>query len=438
MYHFLTQEEKVGTHLLKCIFCEKEFEDDHFRLDCDEDHEPSLLRTVYRNGKFKIKNDRPGMFKFENYLPVARTLDVKGAPVTYRSERLTRHLGLKNLYIIFNGYWPEKGAWMETSSFKELEAPSVLGRVPEDHEGTIVVASAGNTGRAFANICSKNRIPLVLVIPEENLKEIWSCEPFNDCVVLVAAGGNSDYTDAIHLAGKITELEGFFPEGGAKNVARRDGMATTVLDAAHVMGRIPDHYFQAIGSGTGGIAAWESYLRLKEDRLATNGAMRLHLSQNYPFIPMVEAWKAGIRGFPTLDEQKAKDAIHHIRAKVLSNRKPPYSIKGGVYDILTESSGDMYSVSNEEVLAAQQLFEKYEDIDIHPAAAVALGSLVQAVDRGSVGKDDYIALNITGGGEKRLKQENEIYQLEPMFRFTDSDIHSNNILRKIEDILLAV
>ena len=428
----------MGNYRLKCVFCEKEFEDDHFRLDCDEAHEPSLLRTVYNNGAFQVKTERPGMFKFENYLPVAKILDVKGAPSTFRSEGLGHFLGLKNLFIIFNGYWPEKGAWMETASFKELEAPAVLGRVPENHEGTIVVASAGNTGRAFANICSKNRIPLVLVIPEENIKEIWSCDPFNDCVVLIAAGGSSDYTDAIHLAGKITELQGFFPEGGAKNVARRDGMATTVLDAAVAMGRIPDHYFQAIGSGTGGIAAWESYLRLSEDGFGRSGRMKLHLSQNYPFIPMVEAWKADIKTFPTLDEQKSKDAIHHIMAKVLSNRKPPYSIRGGVYDILVESSGDMYSVSNEEVIYAQKLFDTYEGIDIHPAGGVALGSLIQALGSGAVGRDDYIALNITGGGEKRLKRENEVYQLEPLFRFTDREIHSRDIVNKIENMLLAV
>jgi hypothetical protein len=63
---------------------------------------------------------------------------------------------------------------------------------------------------------------------------------------------------------------------------------------------------------------------------------------------------------------------------------------------------------------------------------------VQAVSRGAIGKEDYIALNITGGGEKRLRQENEIYQLEPMFSFTDCEIHGKDILRKIEDILLAV
>ncbi len=425
-------------YILKCLLCGKEYEDDYLRLDCDENHKPSLLRTMYKNSKFSVKKDNPGMFKFVDFLPVERTLDVKGAPVTYKSERSAHHLGLKNLFFIFNGYWPEKNAYMETASFKELEAPSVLGRVPENHNGTIVVASAGNTGRAFAHICSKNRIPLVLIIPEMNVNEIWSVEPFRENVKLICASGDSDYSDAIKLAGKISGMDGYFPEGGAKNVARRDGMATTILDAAHTIGRMPDHYFQAIGSGTGGIAAWESYNRLHGNGNYGDGVMKLHLSQNYPFIPMVDAWNKKLDTIPPMDEEKAKDDIHHIRAKVLSNRKPPYSIRGGVYDVLKASSGAMYSVMNDEVAEAQQLFEKLEKIDIHPAAGVAFGSLLQAIEKKSVHESDYIAVNITGGGEKRVKQDNDIYYLKPGFLFTDEEINSEEIDRKIEDILMTV
>jgi len=428
----------MSKYILQCLGCGKEHQDDHFMLKCDEEHEPALLRTVYLENHVYPRDGVKGMFKYKGCLPVKRVIETEGAPLTYRSEGLSRYLGLKNLYIIFNGYWPEKGANMVTASFKELEAPSVLSRVPDNTLKTIVVASAGNTGRAFAYVCSKNRIPLLLVIPEKNAREIWSVEPFNDCVRLVLASGNSDYFDAITLANRITNLEGFFPEGGTQNVARRDGMGTTVLDAAHVMGRVPDHYFQAIGSGAGAIAAWESYLRLIESGVYNGGVMKLHLSQNYPFIPMVEAWNKGMKQIPSIDEGLAKNQIDNIRAKVLSNRKPPYSTRGGVYDVLKASCGNMYSVTNQEVDQAIRLFREYENIDIHPAAGVALGSLFQAVKKNKVGKNDYIALNITGGGAKRVEQDFNIHYLEPSFKFTDVDIHSEQLEDKLEQMLSAV
>jgi len=428
----------MSRYILKCLGCGKEHEDDHFMLKCDEDHEPALLRTVYLENRVSPHEKIKGMFRYKGCLPVKRTINAEGGPITYKSEGLSRYLGLKNLYIIFNGYWPEKGAEMITASFKELEAPPVLSRVPENTQKTIVVASAGNTGRAFAYICSKNRIPLLLVIPEKNAGEIWSVEPFNDCVKLVLASGNSDYFDAITLANKITSLEGFFPEGGTQNVARRDGMGTTVLDAAHIIGRIPDHYFQAIGSGAGAIAAWESYLRLVENGSSNGGKMKLHLSQNYPFIPIVEAWNKRMSRIPDLDENLAKNQINQIKAKVLSNRKPPYSIRGGVYDVLKASSGNMYSVTNEEADQASRLFEEFENIDIHPAAGVALGSLIQALKENKIDKNDYIALNITGGGVRRVEQDFSLYYLKPSFEFNDMEIHSDQLEDKLEEMLLAV
>ncbi len=113
-------------YFLKCTECGAEYDDDKFRLSCDGDHGPALLRSVYTEKKLTIHDDKPGMFRFKDFMPVERTIDVQGAPVTYKSEGLARYLDLEDLYIIFNGYWPEKNARMQTASFKELEAPSVL------------------------------------------------------------------------------------------------------------------------------------------------------------------------------------------------------------------------------------------------------------------------------------------------------------------------
>ncbi|MFC2168563.1 cysteate synthase [Acidobacteriota bacterium] len=425
----------MNKYHLECLQCGALYEDDSFRLKCDNDHKPSLLRTVYANKKLVVHENLTGMFKFMDFLPVHRVLQNEGAPVTFKSEKLAELLGMQNLFIIFNGYWPEKKAMIRTASFKELEAPSVLARIPEDNTNTIVVASAGNTGRAFANICSTNKIPLVLVIPETSIAEIWSPLPFNDCVKLILASGESDYLDAITLASKITAFEGFFPEGGAANVARRDGMATTVLDAGHKIGQIPDHYFQAVGSGTGGIAAWEAALRLHEDGSFGNNLMKLHLAQNHPFTLMSDAWKQRKKTLPNWDENESKEKIRQINAIVLSNRNPPYSITGGVYDTLLASSGLMYSVTNREAEEAMELFEQHEGCDLHPASGIALGALIQAVKRQSINKNDIVVLNATGGGERRFRRDFHLQYLKPFAKLTDKEINSPEAGDKIESIL---
>ena len=133
---------------------------------------------------------------------------------------------------------------MTTCSFKETEAYSVCARIDENEKRVLVVASAGNTARAFAKVCSDNRIPLLLSVPADNLDALWFDGPLDPCVKLICSEKGGDYFDAIHLSNLALKSDKFYAEGGAKNVARRDGMATTVLSAATIIGRIPDYYFQ--------------------------------------------------------------------------------------------------------------------------------------------------------------------------------------------------
>ncbi len=203
-------------------------------------------------------------------------------------------------------------------------------------------------------------------------------------------------------------------EGGAKNVARRDGMGTTVLSAVTAIGHIPDYYFQAIGSGTGAIAAWEANLRYIADGRYGNNKMKLMVSQNSPFIPIHDAWKAGSMAMLPMDENEARKMVEEIDAKVLSNRKPPYPPAGGLFDALTDTGGDVLLATNEEARAAASIFLEAEGIDIHPAAAVATATLIKAAREGRIDRDKTIMLNITGGGENRINQDKTLTYLQPV------------------------
>lgn len=306
---------------------------------------------------------------------------------------------------------------MTTCSFKETEAYSVCGRMKPEMDKILVVASAGNTARAFAKVCSENQIPLLLCVPEDNLDALWFEKPINSCVKLVCSAKGSDYFDAIHLSNVVAGMDGFVAEGGAKNVARRDGMGTTVLSAVTTIGRIPDYYFQAIGSGTGAIAAWEANLRFLADSRFGKTKMKLMVSQNQPFTPIYHAWKAGSRAMLPLDDNHARKQVEAIDAKVLSNRKPPYPIAGGLFDALSDSQGDVLLASNQQASEAARLFKETEGIDIHPAAAVATASLIEATTSNFIPKNACIMLNITGGGEEKFKNEKELYYLKPHIVF---------------------
>ena len=400
-------------YTLKCVATNREFEDTGWLLEDSQSDEPSLVRAVYKNKQLELKGDEYGLYTFCDWLPVSRALKGSAAPVTFRSEGLGKHLGLNNLYITLNGYSPRHGAAMTTCSFKETEAFSVCGRAKADEKRVLVVASAGNTARAFARVCSENNIPLLLSVPADNLSAMWFEKPLNKCVKLIACEKGGDYFDAIHLSDMVLKSPRFYAEGGAKNVARRDGMATTVLSAVTTIGRIPDYYFQAVGSGTGAIAAWEANMRLIEDGRYGENTMKLMVSQNAPFVPLYDAWRADSRAMLPYDADKARRDVAIIDAKVLSNRKPPYGIKGGLYDALKATDGEILVATNMQGRKAAKLFKELEGVDIHPAAGIATATLIKAVQDGKIDKDAVVMLNITGAGEEAFKAEHDVVYKEP-------------------------
>lgn len=427
----------MGKYKLMNVADGRIFDDKGWILDDPEGKAPSLVRAVFEQKQLHVGDDSLGLYKFADWMPIQRLLENPSCPITYKSEKLAKKLGLNSLYITFSGWWPERGARMTTCSFKETEAYSVCARLGEGQKNQVlVVASAGNTARAFAKVCSDNGIPLLLCVPQDNIKALWFDKPLNPCVKLFTTASGSDYFDAIQLSNFVCELPGFLAEGGAKNIARRDGMSTTMMSAVTTIGRIPDFYFQAVGSGTGAIAAWEANLRFMEDGRFGQNKARLIVSQNKPFVPMYVAWRKDSRALLPYDADQARRDAAEICAPVLSNRKPPYSLAGGLYDALKDTDGDILAVSNEEAQAAKALFLETEGRDIYSAAGVALASLVQAINNNKVKPDDVVMLNITGGGEKEFQEAHQLFHLEPdhifPIAFTKEDVAevANRIFKK--------
>lgn len=407
MSHFNIRCRNCGTVLkdVYCAFCEH----------CKD----SLLITEYKDSGLK-ETGRDGIWRF-NWLPVHAVSFSQSGPVVYKSERLSEYLGLKDLYIAFNGYWPEREAFIQTCTFKEFEAAVVLQNAKENGMPGLVVASAGNTARAFYYLSSVASFPVIIVVPKMCLVDIWYLE--TPAPVPTLAVGDGDYSDSIEVAKRISSAMEMPFEGGVKNIAKRDGLGIVLLEAVSSMKRLPDHYFQAVGSGAGAIGVWEMAERLLRDGRFGSRLPVLHLAQNIPFAPMVKAWEGKSRTLSPDDLRP--ELLGLITTRVLSNRFPAYSIKGGLYDALTATIGRMYGVSNNDVYNSMETFRNTEGVDIVPASGVAVSALISAVKKGYVSRDDTILLNITGGGEKLLKKDRTVLNPEPITiskRITEKEI----------------
>jgi cysteate synthase len=415
MSHFSIRCRNCGKTLENayCAFCEH----------CND----ALLVTDYQDARFVESTTARGVWRF-NWLPVHEPNLLQPGPSVYRSSGLAGRIGLENLFIAFNGYWPEKGALLETCTFKEFEAAIVLQNARENGIEGLIVASAGNTARAFAHLSAVTGFPVVIVVPRMCLMEMWYLEQRSTVPTL--AVGDGDYADSIDVAKKIALTLGFPFEGGVKNIAKRDGLGIVMLEAVSKIGKLPDHYVQAVGSGTGAIGGWEMAERFVRDGRYGTRLPVLHLGQNLPFAPMLHAWDKNSR---TLDPDDLKpELIGFITTRVLSTRYPAYSVKGGVFDALKATGGRMYGIENDAVYAAMETFLRTEGIDIVPASGVAVAVLEKAIKTGAIGRNDTVLLNITGGGEARLRREKETYAVVPQF------ISKNVTGKEIEEMLCSV
>jgi cysteate synthase len=401
---------------LVCPGCGRRQDDDGLVLGCTADHPPALLQTEYLEQEFSPRRGQQGLARYQGWLPVAQIEPGAGRTAVYRSARLSRALGLPNLWIAFNGYWPERGAFLETATFKELEAYTVLGRLPA-RPVTLTAASSGNTGAAFAWACSRRQVPCLLVVPGRALGRLSFPAPLHPCVRLISID-DGDYPDAIAFVARLGSADGVQPEGGVKNVGRRDGLATVLLAAYEEMRCLPDFYFQAVGSGTGAIAVHEAAKRLRA--VAGGPALpRLMLCQNAPFTPIYDLWQATPR-----PAGHFRHAIRQVFADELTNWSPPYAVRGGVHDALTESGGEVLLSRNAAAQAAAQLFQDVEGIDIEPAAAVALACLRDAAAGGRLDRQARVLLNVTGGGRRRASQDLQLVPAEPHLRLTRESLPS--------------
>ena len=391
---------------LECLFTNELLEDKYTLHHTDG----ALLKSIYKN-ELTVYDDRIGMMKFHDWLPNHEISKLEVGTQTYKAEELGKAIGMENLWVTFHGYWPEKNGICPTGSFKDMEAVPTLIRLRENGMKGVICASAGNTARAFSYFCGLENFPLIVIVGSSHAKRLYIPEghPSDSVKVIVIEDG--DYYDAKVFSKKLAEnLPLWQMEGGIHNVARRDGIGSLILDAAFEIGEIPAHYFQGIGGGPGPVGVHEMAERLIEAGIFEGPVPRQHVSQNIEHCPIHNAWQA--RRDHLIDADFPDEEVE-VFADYLLNKAPAYAVKGGVYDTLVASNGQTYIVSEQDAKSAKELFENIEGIDIMSPSAVALASVIPALENNDISKDECTVLNISGGGSELMKSELNAKPIKP-------------------------
>ena len=328
-----------------------------------------MIQAEYQK-EFKT-TDSEGVWRYFDWLPAREISSQTAGTVTYQAKELGEKIGLSNLWVAFHGYWPEKNGLCPTGSFKDMEAVPTIQRMKDHSCKGIICASAGNTARAFTHFCADDDFPLIVVIADIHADRIWAQKSMNVDSVKVVVVKDGNYQDAKDVAKELSKLlPGWQLEGGAHNIARRDGIGSLILDSYEKIGRLPDHYFQAVGGGPGPIGVYEMMERLINSGHYQGDIAKLHLSQNPEHCPIHNAWQRNSRVL------KTKTFLIRVIYSDYLLVKPAYSIKGGVYDVLEATDGVTYIVEKSDALDAGKYLRRLK-IDVLSPAKVAVASLVK-------------------------------------------------------------
>ena len=233
----------TGDHYtLRCLGCGKQFAEAErgFLLGCDAAHPPALLRASYRNTRFTIRPEHPGIFRYSDWLPVRRCCRGPAVP----SCSAARSSGAGSASRTWP--WPSAATgpsagppWKPARSRSSRRCRSARA-IPPGEERTLVVSSAGNTGRSFLQVASANEVPVTgRGARSTPCRRCGSPATGRPACASPCSRATSTTPTPSSSATRSRRCDGFYPEGGARNVARRDGMGTVVLAAAEQLGEVP-------------------------------------------------------------------------------------------------------------------------------------------------------------------------------------------------------
>lgn len=412
---------------LRCPSCGTVYEEDGTRIGCepcDSVHGKTILEFL-PDYKPEIDTTQQSVRRYEGFLPGDWGMDEFPLSVkTIKSDGFAKKYGFTNLHFTLTGYAPKLSLESATCSFKELEAITVLHRLRSyGITKPLIVASAGNTARAFAYYATKFKARVIIVTPANCHGSLWLpdedglLEASQEYVKVVFLTHPANYKNASELSQRISAHFGdaLQSEGGFLNIGRTMGLGMCALNFFDTVGKVPDHYVQAVGSGAGAIGAMRCYGLLSDDA----NKVALHLVQNAPYTPLVDA----IEAHAPLQVEPYLKYSDTACSPMLTSADPGYDYPGGLKSFMDKGqkiSGE--KVSSREIYQAQYEFWRLEGLHLLLPAAAAIAALIKDASVGRVDRDSLIQVNLTGVGDIQLQADKGYFHI-PSALGEDVDMH---------------
>jgi len=325
--------------------------------------------------------------RYREFLPVSEgthavTLNEGGTPLIETSGIVSDIGGDFRLFVKYEGLNP-------TASFKDRGMTLAVTKAAERGASIVVCASTGNTSASAAAYAAAAGMTCLVLIPEGKIAYGKMAQALIHGAQTLEIRGNFD--DALEIVRRLGERDEIEVVNSI-NPFRIQGQKTAAFEVCDTLGDAPDMHFLPVGNAGNITAYWLGY----------NEYLEAGRSRG---LPRMMGWQAEgaapiVRGAPVENPETIATAI-----RIGNPASWEHAVKA-----VTESSGLIDMVSDDEILDAQRLLARSAGIFVEPASAAGFAGLLKCHTAGNIPKGSTVVVTVTGHGLKdpRVAVENSL------------------------------
>jgi threonine synthase len=341
---------------LRCFSCGTRYGNERTLYACRSCASP--LEVAYADADFARARsfDGTGVWRYQPLLPVRRLVTLgEGGTGLHECGRAGKELGVPRLLVKNEGENP-------TGSFKDRGMTVGIAVAKAAGSRAVACASTGNTSASMAAYAARAGLEALVLLPAGKVALGKLSQAVAHGARIAQIDGNFD--DAMRLVVELSQKDGSVYLLNSINAYRLEGQKTLAFEVCEALGDAPDALVLPMGNAGNISAIWKGFLEWK--RLGRIRRLpRMIGVQAEKAAPIARAWRTGAPYRPVPEPETLATAIR-IGAPV-SWRK--------ALAALEESGGEAGTVSDREILAAQQYLARTEGLFVEPASAAPLAYL---------------------------------------------------------------
>jgi len=343
----------------------------------------SVKKSVTRSD---IAERAPSLWRYHELLPVADVSSVttlgEGMTPLLQLPNLGKYLGIPNLLMKDEGTIP-------TGTFKARGAAVGVSMARQLGLRRLAMPTNGNAGAAWACYSARAGLQILIIMPT-SAPTITRAECAASGADLFLVDGL--ISDAGAIVGRTVERDGYFDVSTLKEPYRLEGKKTMGIEIVEQLGwTMPDVIAYPTGGGVGIIGIYKALNELLTLGWVQGALPRLVAVQADGCKPIVKAFEEGRDTSEPWPESKT----------IAFGINVPKAIGDFlILQAVRSTNGCALSVSDGELLAAQQRTARMEGAFICPEGAAAVAAVDQLRQSGWIREREQVVVLNTGAGIK--------------------------------------